>query len=995
MAIDDDSVTPGELPAINEAPSWKEHLPAVITGVKVRGGDTGEGAANFQARVLDARTRLLKEQIESLQSGGVGGVVLKGVLVTEEELAQIPTEDLKIGTAYFLNFEMRVWNGTEWASSGSLRGERGINLLGVWPNAVPLPEYTQNEIGDAYLWQNDIWVLVPDFDQEDPENTADRPPKWEGLGIRGPDGKSTFDLWKELPGNANKTLDQFMAAQKGDKGDDAYQTWLKIPGNKDKSMAEWVEDTRGLKGEKGDPRPAFTVAGAKASIGQLPTPGDETKAWYVGIDLYVWVESTQSYFMVPGIAGKSAYQIWLESDPAHEGMSEAQFLASLESKVAGPRGLKGDPGIDGRNLRIIGTIGSSSDLGQVQNPTDQDAYATMDTGRLWMYLPAEGGWKDLGPWRGVDGKSAYEVWVANGHPDGTPSEFFASLKGKDGINMTIRGVIATLADLPASPQEQWLYAVKDESSFYLFLDGGWVNIGTYGKDGINGVDGKSLDIIKILTEDDQTIPAANAGSKGKAYISWSPRDVYVNVSGTAWQNAGPFMPLGEQGLQGVAWRPKGTVQRLQDLPQIGNAEGQAKAGDTYSVLDDNKRLYTVVDGQWSGPLDIVGPQGKDGPQGIPGALMPIKGVYETMALLRAAHATGAVGDAYMIISADRTVRNLAIWSVEQNDWIDTGPAGVKGDKGDKGNDSVVPGPTGEKGSQWLTLATQDAPSNAFSGRTGDWAVNQLLRVYYKTPTGWVYWGQLVAGDVNSPLLSEGKVVRYGNAWVPVPVDEVKNAVASKFYGRTIVGQDEGGDNVLDWAEIKTIADITEKNDAKQWVRVYKTAASVPVWAELSFTGTGFIKDPDAPGDTSLYLRFAKTGAWVEYKQAPNDAFQYVQKGGDWIKFDRYDMPILALSASGSVDPKVNQVVALTNTTATAKTITLGDGPKAGSGPGARAQTLIVTVTGAAGVVSFATTGGTALGWHGGTPPTLSGSITNVVFWWTGTQWIGQLGAVVP
>ena len=77
MAIGDETVTPGELPAIVEESRWEEHLPALVTDVRVRGGDNGEGAANFQARVLDARTRWLKESLESLSTQGV---VLKGKL---------------------------------------------------------------------------------------------------------------------------------------------------------------------------------------------------------------------------------------------------------------------------------------------------------------------------------------------------------------------------------------------------------------------------------------------------------------------------------------------------------------------------------------------------------------------------------------------------------------------------------------------------------------------------------------------------------------------------------------------------------------------------------------------------------------------------------------------------------------------------------------------------------------------------------------------------
>lgn len=778
MAITDPDVTPGELQPINEVAEWVEHLPAIETGVIIRAGDDGEGAMNFQARVLDSRTRFLKQLIEALASQGV---ILKGHLDTQEQLDAIDTTNLQVGTAYFLNFALRIWNGTEWGDSGSLRGERGINLLGTWPEAIPLPEVTENEVGDAYIWRSDIHVLVP--------TTGSNPPVWEGLGIRGPDGKDTYTIWKEQPGNENKTVTEFLAAQKGEKGDDAYVTWKKIPGNENKTIEQWAASTKGETGDEGPPKAAYTVAGAKANTAALPRPGVAEDAWYVGIDLYVWIEADTDYIMIPGIAGKSAYQDW-EQQEGNEGKTLAEFLESLKGEKGADSIVPGPKGDDGRNLRVLGTVANAGQLGNVVNPQDQDGYVTLDTGRLWMYLLLEEnpGWKDLGPFRGQDGLSAYEVWVQQpGNEGKSETAFFTELKGTDGKSIIIRGAVDTFADLPADPEDQWVYAVRDVRSFYAYVVDAWVSLGTFGRDGVDGVDGKSLDIIKILTEEDQTIPTANNTNLGKAYLDLD-KFVWVNIQ-SSWQNAGKFVgQTGEIGPPGKNFRPKGMVNNVNALPLPQNST----EGDAY-VAADTKMMYALVDGQWEGPIDLIGPIGKDGPQGIPGALMPILGAYKTMALLIAAHPTGSLGDAYMIIDATAVppVRDLAIWSVEDNAWLNTGPAGIvgpEGQPGPPGKDSTVPGP---KGSQWLTLTGFDAPSNTFNGRAGDWAVNEGLKVFYKTVNeGWIIWGQLVAGDVNSPLLSEGKVVRLGNAWVPLPVDEVPDD--GEAYMRTrAVGEDEG------------------------------------------------------------------------------------------------------------------------------------------------------------------------------------------------------------
>jgi len=979
MAITDDSVKPGDLPGIVEEAEWEEHLPALVTGVKVQGKRDGTGASNFQARVFDKRTRWLKELFENFQRINGTGVILKGVLYTEQALAAIPTDDLLIGTAYFLNFELRMWNGKEWASSGSLRGDRGINILGVWPDEVELPDYKQRQMGDAYIYKHDIWVLVPDFDYYDTNPDPNAPPVWEELGIRGPAGASTYETWKEQPGNKDKGIDAFLSAQKGEKGDDGFETWKKIPGNAKKTIEDWAEAMRGKQGIQGDPRAPFTVAGSKETITQLPFPGDEKKAYYVGIDLYVWVEGIQDYFVVPGLKGMSAYEDWLASDPEHAGLSVDVFLNSLISQVPGPRGFKGEDGKDGRNLRVKGTVSNAGNLREILKPEDQDGYVASDTGRLWMWLPndPEPGWVDLGPYRGVDGLDSYQVWKKNVNPEGTMGEYLASIKGKDGINMKVNGIVDTLNDLPINAQEQMLYAVIEEHSFYMYLDGAWANIGNYGMDGKDGIDGKSLDIIKVFTEADQVIPPADASTKGKAYVSLNPRDVYVNVSGYNWINAGPFMPEGKQGIQGVAFRPKGTVTSLQELPRIGGKDG-AQEGDSYSVISEAKKMWTVIEGRWEGPIDIVGPQGDQGIQGIPGALMPIKGVYKSMPLLRAAKPTGSLGDAYMIIDLDAKpdpIRNLAIWSEEGNDWVDTGPAGVKGERGPAGPASTIPGPIG---SQWLILDTQDAPSNVFNGREGDWAVNRLMRVYYRTATSWAYWGTLVAGDVNSPLQSEGKVVRYGDVWVPLPVDEVKNAEQGKFYGRTIVGQTESGGNVLDWSEIKTIEDLKTKDDVKQFVRVFKKDSSVPVWAELDG-----MQDPLNPKDGAYYLRFSKNKSWVEFKVAPSDDKLYMSKNGDWVAFDRYDVLMKKITTTYQIDPLVEQFVKLDNTAATAKTISLKAGPKD------RGMVVVLVVVGITGGLLYDSTN---IKWDLNTIPSLSGTRNVISFVWDGEFWLGAKGA---
>ena len=954
MAIDDPNVTPDELPPINEPASWVDHLPAIVSDVIMQAGPTGDGAINFQARVLDARTRWLKELLEALSTKGID---LKGTLPNQEALDAIPTENLPVNTAYFVDFALRIWNGTTWGDSGSLRGERGINLLGIWPDALPLPDVTENVVGDSYIWRNDIHVLVP--------TTEGNPPKWEALGIRGPDGKDTYTIWTEQAGNEGKTVAEFLAAQKGAQGDDAYETWKKIPGNANKTIEEWFEASRGNTGDTGPARAAYSIAGIKANTGELPRPGEADKAWFVGVDMYVWVEESSDYILIPGVQGKSAYQDW-EELPGNEGKTVAQFIESLKGAPGEDSVVPGPKGEDGRNLNVIGTVGTATDLNDVEDPQDQQGLVALDTGILWMYLvigQVTPGWVNLGPFRGLDGKSSYDIWLENGHEGQSEAVFLESLKGKDGKSIEITGVVDALGDLPANPEEQWVYAVRDVRKFYAYVSGAWLDLGTFGKDGTNGVDGKSLDIIKILTEADPTPPVADATTLGKAYLDLN-KVVWVNIQ-NSWQNAGKFVgEQGEIGPPGKNFRPRGMVANINALPN----PAQATEGDAY-VLATNKMMYALVDGQWDGPIDLIGPIGNDGPQGTPGALMPILGAYQTMALLRAAHSTGSLGDAYMIIDTTVTpaVRNLAIWSVEGNNWLDTGPAGIvgpQGDEGPPGKDSVVPGP---KGSQWLTLPGFDAPSNTFNGRSGDWAVNEGMKVFYKTVNeGWVLWGQLVAGDVNSPLPSEGKVIRLGNDWVPLPVDEVPNPQTGKFYGR----QKVGATALTAWTEIPAgIADLTEKN-GKQYARVFAANGTTPVWAEIVFpAGIADITTKDGKQYARVFEPNGAAPIWKEIVGVP---------------FNTYSLKLLA--ATTELDLSLAQTFNILNSSA--RTITF----KAGTIPAAdRSMTVVLNVRGA-GVITWPNT----IDWNAGVQPALGATKTIITLYWDGIEgrWTGNQGATI-
>ena len=92
---------------------------------------------------------------------------------------------------------------------------------------------------------------------------------------------------------------------------------------------------------------------------------------------------------------------------------------------------------------------------------------------------------------------------------------------------------------------------------------------------------------------------------------------------------------------------------------------------------------------------LIGPPGPQGPKGDPGDSYTVKGLYDTLSALQAAHPTGSEGDAWFVGTAKDNV--VYQWDVDQSAWVNVGA--LKGPKGDTGNTGPqgLQGPKGEKG----------------------------------------------------------------------------------------------------------------------------------------------------------------------------------------------------------------------------------------------------------------------------------------------------------
>ncbi len=840
------------------------------------------------------------------------------------------------GDAYFVEDFIYVFNGTDWVKSPSLKGPTGsgLNYLGVWPNGQALPLGPTYNPGDTYMWQNNMWTLM-----EQPTRA------WVATGVPGPQGKSAYTVWTEQAGNAGKTEAEFIASLKGNPGDEgpdgpqgksAFQVWQELPGNAGKTEAEFFVALTGAPGTDGENAVAFTIQGQLSDVSELPIPGEATKAYYVGQNLYVWIDSNDAYENLGSLNGASAYQIWL-SQPGNTG-TEADFLASLKGKSAfelavedgytgtqaewllSLKGTDGTDGTDGKNLQVKGIQANEAAIKALADPVDQDAWIADDTGHLWIYVDTT--WIDAGPFRGpagadgtdgtngVNGQSTYELWEEQpGNAGKTEAEFLASIKGADGTdgtngrNVVIKGSVENQAALSqlVNPQPQDAYTTRDLGILYMYISGTWTNLGQFRGD--QGVDGEQ-------------------GPPG-------------------------------QGLTIIA-----EVETLAERPDPGTLQ----PGEAVYVLEDHK-LYQVNDANVYGPgIQIQGPQGEDGNDGPPGPAgtsIQIMGSYPTEAALVAAHPTGNAGEGYLVGD------DLYLYGVnpegENTEWYNAGPVrgpqGIQGNPGPRGLQGIT-GATGSRGSLWLVLPDGVDEPSADYGRPGDWAVNSNFDSFYRDEvTGWALIGRLVAGDVNSPLPGLGKVVREGTEWVPLPVDEVTNPVVGTQYVRVGIA---GGKT--QWATLTIPAAGIPEVPANTTVPQGRTSAG---WTPVMALPTG---------QTAGRRYELLNGSWVTsavQAAAPSTTatalcYQVAADGtGSWVgvTFDRYSLRQDTSARNGSFTPDfaVQQTFRINGGSgSSATTVTLP------SGAAARTFLAVFVVEGNVNKLTFAAGAGTpTLGYNNG------------------------------
>ena len=235
-----------------------------------------------------------------------------------------------------------------------LKAEKGIKIT----------EKDEGEYGKTYTFS-----LNKDELKGDPDFKGDKGDPG-AKGENGTDGKSAYEVWKEMPGNGEKTKEEYLASLKGERGEvgpqgiagpkgeagadgkSAYEVWKEMPGNGEKTKEEYLASLKGetgatgkdgAQGPKGDPGAvgpkgdkgetgAVGPAGPRGEAGTTvlttpsPVPGPEGKPGATGPK---GDKGDAGVAGPKGDTGKSAYEYWKEIK-GNENKTEDDFRKALE-----------------------------------------------------------------------------------------------------------------------------------------------------------------------------------------------------------------------------------------------------------------------------------------------------------------------------------------------------------------------------------------------------------------------------------------------------------------------------------------------------------------------------------------------------------------------------------------------------------------------------------------------------------------------------------------
>lgn len=372
-------------------------------------------------------------------------------------------------------------------------------------------------------------------------------------GTQGTDGKSAYEIWIDL-GNSG-TENDFINSLKGETGNNgksAYEQWLDL-GNMG-TEADFIESLKGNTGYS----PQIEVFKNVATWAVRTDTAGNT-AYYNN-------DSSITQFDLTNRNTVAIICWWFEGETISEIPLRINFYTSnseLPQTIYNIEAHTGHQFEYDTSAYDYMTIVSTSDI----NATGQVVYndETSESGyflKITYYNDISGeqtiiteNLRGQDGDNGVDGKSAYDIWIDNGN-SGTVQEFLNSLIGQNGTSVSNATVNS----------EGHLIITLDNNNQ---IDAGYVK----------GADGTSVNIKGELNTTEELPTGAN---NGDGYIINGDLWVYTDNN---WINAGAIKgPQGEtgNGIQSITFTSS----------SIGEIAGIAGAIDTYTITFTNGETTT-------------------------------------------------------------------------------------------------------------------------------------------------------------------------------------------------------------------------------------------------------------------------------------------------------------------------------------------------------------------------------------------------------------------
>lgn len=388
----------------------------------------------------------------------------------------------------------------------------------------------------------------------------------------------------------------------------------------------------------------------------------------------------------------TAYDFWLAA--GNTGTVE-DFVESMKGKV-GPKGDKGDPGPmgpagpkgDKGDDGIPGTPGPQGERGLPGNPGKDGKEGPQ--GPIGLTGPS-GPAGEIGP-RGLDGKSAYEIWKEEGN-DGTKEDFLNSLKvstpittpggttpvpGPRGHDGKSAYEIAKELDPSIGSKEDWIKSLKGPKGD----PGERGPIGPAGSQGLPGERGE------------RGIPGERGESAyeiaKKKNPSLTSEELFIEYLKGASGPAGPQGPIGLTGERGETGQPGPKGDTGKSAYDIAKALDSSLTTEELFIKSLKGEMGPIGPVGPQGPIGLTGPAGERGPAG-PQGLQGLQGIPgEKGERGESAYEIAKKLDAYFYLTDEESF----IEDLKGR----PGQDGPQGPEGPRGEDGLM-GPQGPQGPQ--------------------------------------------------------------------------------------------------------------------------------------------------------------------------------------------------------------------------------------------------------------------------------------------------------